>query len=134
MTTITNQMMKTHPDLKSLDTNLLTKCIDACMECSEACTACADACMSEEMIAELTKCIRLNLDCADISATTARVLLRQTDVEPAVMRSMLEACIQACRSCGEECRQHSEHMEHCRVCADACQRCEAACEELMASL
>src|SRR5690554_5492529 len=43
------------------------------MECAQACTACADACLSEDMVAELTKCIRTNLDCADLCETTGIV-------------------------------------------------------------
>ena len=49
-------------------------------------------------------------------------------------RRNLVACIQACRSCADECEIHAEHgMEHCRVCAEECRRCERACQELLAA-
>ena len=48
--------------------------IEACFERAQACTACADACLSEDMVAELTKCIRTCTDCADLCDTTGRVL------------------------------------------------------------
>ena len=53
----------TYPkDLGEVDREELTACIEACFECAQACTACADACLSEDMVAELTKCIRTNAD------------------------------------------------------------------------
>lgn len=66
----------------------------------------------------LVRCIRLNLDCADVCATTANLLSRQTQFEPALARAGVQACAEACRVCGEECERHGEHMEHCRVCAE----------------
>jgi uncharacterized membrane protein len=80
------------------------------------------------------RCIRLNLDCADVCATTGNVLSRQTAFEPAVAMAMVQACAEACRVCADECERHAEHMEHCRVCADACRGCERACNELASSL
>src|SRR5690606_7137629 len=106
----------------------------ACLECAHTCTACADACLSEEMVADLRACIRTNLDCADVCESTARVLSRQAGWNPANARVMLEACAQLCRSCGDECGQHAEMHEHCKVCAEACKRCEDACNQLLASL
>ncbi|WP_240619307.1 four-helix bundle copper-binding protein [Blastococcus sp. TF02-8] len=47
---------------------------------------------------------------------------------------MLEACAAACKACGDECAQHAEMHEHCRICADACRRCEQACRDLITSL
>lgn len=63
-------------DLGGVDRDKLARCIEECVACAQACTACADACLSEEMVAELTKCIRTDADCADICAATAAVLSR----------------------------------------------------------
>lgn len=84
-------------------------------------------------MAELVKCIRTNLDCADICDTTGRVLSRHTGYDANLTRTVLEACVQACKTCGDECTNH-QHMRHCRVCAEACRRCERACRELVDSL
>ena len=35
---------------------------------AQVCTACADACLGEDDVGELTRCIRLDLDCADLCA------------------------------------------------------------------
>jgi hypothetical protein len=127
-------MLETYPKSINLDRELLARVVDAALACSQTCTACADACLSEDMVAELTKCIRTNLDCADICATTARVLSRHTGYDANITRTQLEACIQACKSCGDECEEHAGMHEHCRVCAEACRSCEQACRELLASL
>lgn len=128
----TTAMLETYPAEITLDRKLLAAVIEAALECSQACTACADACLSEDMIDQLRRCIRTNLDCADICDTTARILSRHTGFDVNIARVQLQACAQACRSCGDECEAHASMHEHCRICADACRHCEAACNELLA--
>lgn len=131
MKTTTMPMLDTYPQSINLDRRRLATVIDALIACSQACTACADACLSEGMVAELTKCIRTNLDCADICATTARVLSRHTGYDANISRSLLQACATACKACGDECAGHAGMHEHCRICADACRACEQACRDLL---
>ncbi|MER5263986.1 four-helix bundle copper-binding protein [Actinosynnema sp. NPDC002837] len=130
----TTTMLETYPAEINLDRRRLARTIDALIECAEACTACADACLSESSVAELTKCVRTNLDCADICGTTARVLSRHTGYDANISRSLLEACVMACKSCGDECGAHANVHEHCRLCAEACRACERACRELLATM
>jgi hypothetical protein len=85
------------------------------------------------MVAELTKCIRTDLDCADICATTARVLSRHTGYDANISGPLLDACAMTCKACGDECARHADMHEHCRVCADACRDCERACRDLPAT-
>ena len=114
------QMTETYPRSFNVDADALINCIEACYDCAQACTACADACLSEEKVAELVKCIRLDVDCADVCETTGRVLSRQTEYDANVTRSVLQACAQACKTSGDECDRHAGMgMEHCRVCAEA---------------
>jgi hypothetical protein len=134
MTTITKPMLDTYPQLINLDRAKLAAAIEALIACSEACTACADACLSEDMVTDLTKCIRTNLDCADICATTARVLSRHTGYDANISRSLLQACATACQACGDECARHADMHEHCRICADACRACEQACRDLLTTM
>jgi hypothetical protein len=129
---VARQMLDSYPGEFNVDRDLLVRCIEACSYCAEACTQCADDCLSEQSVRELVKCIRLCLDCADVCATTGRVVSRQTGYDANVTRSVLEACIAICRSCGDECEIHAKHgMEHCRVAAAECRRCEQACQELL---
>jgi hypothetical protein len=133
--TVTAQMLDNYPaDLGGIDRQKLQECIDACFECVKACTACADACLSEEAVAEMRKCIRTDLDCADVCDATGRVLSRHTGYDANLTRAVLEACATACKTCGDECAQHADMHGHCRVCAEACRRCETACRELLGSL
>lgn len=127
----TTEMLQTYPKSMNLDRGLLAGAIETIVECSQACTACADACLSEDGVADLRKCVRSNLDCADICDATARVLSRHTGYDANISRALLEACIAACKACGDECEQHSSMHEHCRVCAEACRACETACQELL---
>lgn len=132
---VAGRMLETYPeDLGGTDRGKLAACIDACVECAQACTACADACLSEESVAQLTKCIRTNSDCADICSATARVLSRHTGYDANLTADVLRSCVTACRTCADECGSHAEHHEHCRVCAEVCRQCERACEELLGAL
>ena len=132
---VAKQMLETYPRDFNVDRDALVKCIEACAACSQACTQCADDCLSEEgRLEDLAKCIRSNLDCADVCATTARIISRQTEYDANVTRAILEACIVACRTCGDECERHGEHMEHCRVCAKECRSCEESCQSLLSAI
>ncbi|MDP9373316.1 MAG: four-helix bundle copper-binding protein [Chloroflexota bacterium] len=129
------QMAQTAPSKTPIDGALLAAAVQAALDCAQACTACADACLGEQDKERLVRCIRLDLDCADICGATASILSRQTAFEPALARAVLQACVEACRLCGDECEGHAQHgMEHCRVCAEACRRCEQACSALLSSL
>jgi hypothetical protein len=129
------QMLEAYPkDLGGIDKDKLAECIAACFECAQVCTACADACLSEDTVADLTKCIRTDLDCSDICIATGNALSRHTGSDANLSRAFLEACATACKTCGDECAQHAQMHEHCRICAEACRRCEEACRALMASL
>lgn len=130
----TSEMIETYPATIHLDRELLARVVDTLVACSQACTACADACLSEDMVDQLRKCIRSDLDCADICSTTARVLSRHTEYDANITRAQLLACATACRACGDECERHAQMHEHCRVCAEACRACEQACNDLLATI
>ncbi|WP_432994494.1 four-helix bundle copper-binding protein [Dactylosporangium sp. CA-233914] len=134
MTATTLPMLETYPQPINLDRARLAATIDTLVACAEACTACADACLSEDTVSELTKCIRTDLDCADICAATARVLSRRTGYDATVSRALLVACATACRSSGDECARHADMHEHCRLCAAACAEGEAACRDLLTAM
>jgi hypothetical protein len=122
-------MLEAHPRASQVDRRTLAECV-------QACTACADACLAERELPMLVRCIRLNLDCADVCEATGRLVSRQTEPDRAIVRGQLQACVAACRACGAECERHAQgmQMEHCRVCAGACRRCAEACERLLAAI
>jgi hypothetical protein len=72
------RMLEQYPAEITMDRDALARAIDAAVTCAQTCTACADACLSEDDVASLTRCIRDDLDCADVCQTTSRVLSRHT--------------------------------------------------------
>jgi hypothetical protein len=121
------ELIDTHPAEINLDRDLIADAVQATMQCAQSCTACADACLSEQQVDQLRKCNRTDLDCADICETTARVLSRHTGHDANITRTQLEAC----NSCGDQCAQHANMHEHCRICAKECHRCAEACQLLL---
>jgi hypothetical protein len=123
---------KENPSMPAVDPNALVEGIRACFDCAEACTADADANLGEQQVQAMVRCIRLCLDCVDVCLATGRILARQTDFEPATARTALQACVQACHVCGDECQHHAQHgFAHCQTCMEACRRCERACNTLL---
>jgi hypothetical protein len=128
-------MIETHPSPAGLlPTDVLAEVLHHLEECAQTCSMCADACLAEDMVADLRRCIRLNLDCAELCRTTASVLGRQVAPDATTVRAILEACRAACAVCGAECSSHADMHEHCRVCAEACERCEQACAQALQQL
>ena len=128
------EMLESYPAEINNDRGAIASAVEALIECAQTRTACADACLSEDSIGQLRKCIRTDLDCADICEATARVLSRHTGYDANITRAQLEACVQACTACGDECEQHAEMHEHCRICAQTCRRCAEACQALLAKM
>ena len=98
-----DQILEAHPRGGAIEAGALLACIEACFDCTQSCTACADADLGENDVGMLIRCIRLCLDCGDVCTTTGQILSRQTEFEPELARSVVQACAQACRVCGEEC-------------------------------
>jgi hypothetical protein len=134
--TYTEKMLDAYPAQITMDRKHLASVIDALESCAQACTACADACLSEpaEELPNLSRCIRDNLDCAAICATTAAVLSRHTGYDANVSRALVQAAIQALKSCGDSCEEHSSRHEHCRICMEACRDTERALNALLPEL
>ncbi|MEW6473892.1 MAG: four-helix bundle copper-binding protein [Actinomycetota bacterium] len=130
------QMLDAYPADISVDTKALARAIDALVACSQTCTACADACLSErsDILPTLTRCIRDNLDCADICATTARVLSRHTGYDANLTRAQTAAAVQALKTCGDSCAEHRDAHDHCRICEQACRETERVLTELLPGL
>ena len=114
------QLLDAYPGTLNAGAGLLAATIDALSDCAQACIADADDDLHEENLAEMVTCIRLCWDCADVCTATLGVVTRQTAYDASIAQPLLEACVAACKSCGDECEQHAHHHEHCRVCEQAC--------------
>lgn len=102
------------------------KLMAALNACAVECNQCTTACLDEKDVRMLVKCIKLEMDCADICRLTAAFLARGS--EHAV--HLLKECAEICEACAEECEKHA-HMDHCKRCAEVCHTCV---EECMASI
>ncbi len=118
------EMIRSHPDVAGDLNEPLAKAARHAMFCSAICTSCADACSAENM--DMRQCIRSCLDCADVCAMTARIAVRRTGQNPALIQSSLKLCMQACLICAAECEMHDN--DHCRRCAEMCRECAADCQ------
>src|SRR5262245_24780619 len=101
-------------------------CIDACNACAEACGHCAKSCLFEPDRHALSRCIQLDLDCAEICHLAADYMSRDSELATEVC----SLCARVCEWCAEECDRHS--MEHCRKCAEACRACAQECTNMLA--
>jgi hypothetical protein len=128
------EIMALHPHPSDLDREAALRCIDECLDCAASCTSCADDSLSEDDSSEMTRVIRLALDCSEVCDATRRIVIRQTTPDFRVTRATLETCVTACVACSEECDLHAAHHQHCRICAEVCRRCQQACENLLATM
>ena len=128
------QMMTTHPNAPRNANGALQRCIESCYSCAQTCTACADACLAEPDVSDLRRCVRLNLDCADLCATIGRCVTRATGLNEGLIAEILYLAALICRMCAGECERHAAHHEHCRVCAASCRACADACGEAIRSM
>ena len=133
-TTVARAMIDSYPGVLKVDATAVAATLDALHDCIQACTADADADLREQHVADLVKCIRLCLDCADVCTTTARVLTRQTEFDLNATAPLVEACATMCRISGDECERHAHQHNHCRLCAEVSRRCEQECRDLLALL
>jgi hypothetical protein len=134
MATTVLQMLRASPGTSFTDDRVLAECILLAAECAQACAACADACLGEREVEQLRRCIRFDLDCADICESAGRLLLRPHDPAPEVLRHLLEVVAIACRACADECDRHAERYQHCRLCREVCLRCAETCTRLRETL
>ncbi|MGE5400944.1 MAG: four-helix bundle copper-binding protein [Ignavibacteriales bacterium] len=98
--------------------------IQTMLECVRTCEMCADACLHEENVKMLSRCIKLDMDCADICTVGARLIQRNSEIAP----KFIQMCADVCKMCEEECEKHQDMHKHCKMCADACRKCYNECK------
>lgn len=85
---------------------LLTNAIDALTVCATLAPPALTPASLRGAGQKSRRCLRLNLDCADLCRLAAGVLVRQTEPDFDVVRAAVESCVQVCRSCRDECERH----------------------------
>jgi hypothetical protein len=127
----TLEILEAAPRRWELDLEEVAAAIDACQDCVTICTACSNANLGEDDVGELSKCSVLCSNSADVCATTARLLARQSYGDPVLLQRQLEACVRSCEASAEECARHALHHAHCAVCAEVCRICVRACRRVL---
>jgi hypothetical protein len=120
--------------LENVHIKSLAHCIEVCLQCATSCTACADECLDEPELAEMRRCIRLNVDCADIVSTIARLLSRRGEPDLAALRACLEAGTSIANACAAETLKHAGTYEYCRLTGEICVVCARECEEALSMM
>jgi len=102
-------------------------CIEACYACAAECDHCAVWCLSEQDAQSLARCVKLDMDCAQMCRLAASCMARGSEFSQAICR----LCADVCQACGEECAKHE--MDHCQRCAQACRKCADECTRMAAT-
>lgn len=90
-----------------------------------ACNYCFNACLQEKDVQMMTKCIKLDKDCAEMCGLALSFVASNSTFRNDVLR----LCATICEACAEECGKFPE--DHCQQCAKACQECAEACKAFL---
>lgn len=103
----------------------MRQCIESCLECSSVCIETISHCLEKGGKHADPHHIALLQDCADICETSARFMLRGSDLHSRAC----EVCADVCNRCAESCEAlgADEFMQRC---ADVCRRCAESCREM----
>lgn len=93
-------------------------------ECAVECNHCTSACLEEQDVKMLAKCIKIEIDCAEICRLATSFLARGSEHADHILKE----CAEICEACAKECEKHT-HMEHCKKCAEVCHKCAEACQQ-----
>jgi hypothetical protein len=103
----------------------MRECVDACSECHRICLETVQHCLERGGRHAEAAHIRTLLDCAQVCATSADLMLRGSDLHAAICT----ACAEVCERCAEDCERFSDDPL-VRACADACRRCAESCRQM----
>lgn len=103
----------------------MEECIQRCIECYRVCTETTMHCLAMGgKHAEQTH-IRLMLDCAEICATAAHFMVRNSDFHGRTCG----VCADVCEKCADDCQRFSDDTEMTK-CAKVCMSCAESCRRM----
>jgi len=93
--------------------------INSLIACALSCEKCAELCLHENK-REITNCITLTYDCADVCMQAVKYIQRKSPITIQYMR----ICSELCRICAQRLMKHEITIP----CAQACIKCAEECE------
>jgi hypothetical protein len=103
----------------------LQQCIEECLNCYSLCEQTAQHCVEMGGKHAEANHIRTLRDCAEICATSASFMLRDSKLHTRTCA----VCAEVCRACERECRRIGDD-QLMQQCADACASCAKSCERM----
>ena len=100
-------------------------CITMCSDCHAICVSTISHCLAQGGRHVEASHIRTLADCAQICATSADFMLRESSHHAKIC----EACAEVCEACAKSCEQMPDDAMM-RACADACRRCAESCRAM----
>jgi hypothetical protein len=101
----------------------MQECIERCTRCHAVCVEAINHCLAKGGRHAEPSHVRLLQDCAQICATSADFMLRDSDLH----HHTCGACAEVCARCAERCERLAEDDEVMRRCAEECRRCAESC-------
>jgi hypothetical protein len=103
----------------------MRKCIDECTNCAEVCIETTTHSLTQGGKHADPRHIGLLQDCVDICATSAKFMLRGSELHP----STCAVCAEVCLACAESCDSIGSE-DFLKRCAQVCRSCADSCREI----
>ena len=104
----------------------MTRCIQLCQDCHTLCNQMIGHCMKLGGRHATPDHIRLLMDCAQMCATNADFMARESLLHD----RLCGLCAELCRLCADSCRQAAGDDQLMKQCIDLCRRCAGSCEQM----
>ncbi len=104
----------------------MKKCIQLCRDCHAMCIQTIAHCLKFGGRHATPDHIRLMVDCAQMCATSADYMVRESPFHDRICR----LCSELCKECEKDCQQVAGDDQMVKECIEMCRKCAASCERM----
>ena len=104
----------------------MQKCIQLCRDCHAMCTQTIAHCLKLGGRHAAPDHIRLMVYCAQMCATAADYMVRESPFHDRICR----LCSDLCKQCGKDCEQIAGDDQMVKQCLEMCRKCAGSCERM----
>jgi hypothetical protein len=115
-----------HPSPGHHTDDEMTKCIQLCRDCHAMCTQTISHCLKLGGRHAAPDHIRLMEDCAQMCATAADYMLRESPFHDRICR----LCSDLCKQCGKDCEEVAGDDQMVKQCLEMCRKCAGSCDRM----